>query len=251
MTYQVVLLRHGESTWNQENRFAGWVDIDLSDTGKAEALSAAKQLKESGFEFDIAFTSVLKRAIRTLWIVLDELDQLWIPSKKSWRLNERHYGALAGLNKIETAERHGEKQVFIWRRSFDARPPPLEENDPSHPKFEKRYSSIELSAAIPSSESLKDTMARVIPFWNDEIVPHIKSGERIIIAAHGNSIRALVKHFDQITDSEISEVNIPTGMPLIYEFDENMITQNHDYLGGAAAAAAAAAVVAAQTSKKD
>ena len=251
MTYQVVLLRHGESTWNQENRFAGWVDIDLSDTGKAEALSAAKQLKESGFEFDIAFTSVLKRAIRTLWIVLDELDQLWIPSKKSWRLNERHYGALAGLNKIETAERHGEKQVFIWRRSFDTRPPPLEENDPSHPKFEKRYSSIGLSTAIPSSESLKDTMARVIPFWNDEIVPHIKNGEQTIIAAHGNSIRALVKHFDQITDSAISEVNIPTGMPLIYEFDKKMITQNHYYLGGAAAAAAAAAAVAAQTSKKD
>ncbi|MCH2523359.1 MAG: 2,3-diphosphoglycerate-dependent phosphoglycerate mutase [Dehalococcoidia bacterium] len=251
MTHQVVLLRHGESTWNKENRFAGWVDIDLSDTGKEEALSAAKQLKESGFEFDIAFSSVLKRAIRTLWIILDELDQLWIPSEKSWQLNERHYGALAGLNKVETVERHGEEQVFIWRRSFDTRPPPLEENDPNHPRFEKRYSSIGLSAAIPSSESLKDTMARVIPFWNSEIVPRVKNGERVLISAHGNSIRALVKHFDNITDADISEINIPTGMPLIYEFDENMSAQNHYYLGGAAAAAAAAAAVAAQTSKKD
>ena len=250
MTYQVVLLRHGESVWNKENRFAGWVDIDLSDMGKLEALSAAKQLKESNFEFDIVFTSVLKRAIRTSWIILDELDQLWIPSIKSWQLNERHYGALAGLNKIETAELHGEEQVFTWRRSFDTRPPPLEKNDPSHPRFEKRYSSIGLSAAVPSSESLKDTMARVIPFWNDEIIPHIKNGELILISAHGNSIRALVKHFDGISDSAISEINIPTGMPLIYEFDENMIALNHYYLGGEEAAAAAAAAVAAQAIKK-
>jgi 2,3-bisphosphoglycerate-dependent phosphoglycerate mutase len=248
MTHQVVLLRHGQSLWNHENRFTGWVDVDLSEQGCTEALIAGQQLREAGFEFDYAFTSVLKRAVRTLWIALDELDQMWVPVKRSWRLNERHYGALAGLNKAETAEKHGEDQVYLWRRSFDTPPPPLDDNDESHPRFDRRYSSVGLPEATPASESLQDTMARVLPYWNEKIVPCIEGGARVLIAAHGNSLRALIKHLDSISDDEISELNIPTGMPLIYEFDDEMNMLGHRYLGGEEAAAAAAAAVAAQAS---
>ncbi len=248
MTHEVVLLRHGQSQWNQENRFTGWVDIDLADTGREEAREAGRQLGAAGYEFDIAFTSVLKRAIHTLWIVLDELDQAWVPVERSWRLNERHYGALAGLNKVETAEKHGDEQVFTWRRSFDIPPPALDEDDPMHPRHDRRYSSLALPEAVPGTEALKQTQERVLPFWNEQIAPCIEGGERVLIAAHGNSIRALVKHLDQIPDDEISELNIPTGMPLIYEFDDDMNVLGHRYLGGEEAAAAAAAAVAAQAS---
>ena len=248
MTHQVVLLRHGQSLWNRENRFAGWVDIDLSEQGECEARTAGQQLHAEGFEFDRAFTSVLTRAIRTLWLTLDELDQVWIPVERSWRLNERHYGALAGLNKAETAQRHGAEQVHIWRRSFEVAPPPLSPDDERHPRFDRRYSALGLPGATPSSESLKETMERVLPFWNERIAPLVLAGERVLVSAHGNSLRALVKHLDEIGDKEISEVNIPTGMPLVYEFDDEMRVLGHRYLGGEAEAARAAAEVAAQAS---
>jgi 2,3-bisphosphoglycerate-dependent phosphoglycerate mutase len=249
MTHHVVFVRHGQSQWNLENRFTGWVDIDLADAGRAEAHEAGRQLREAGFEFDVAFTSVLKRAIHTLWIILDELDQAWIPVERSWRLNERHYGALAGLDKVETAEKHGDEQVFIWRRSYDIPPPPLDQDDPQHPRFDRRYNTVGLPEATPGSEALKQTLERAVPYWNDHIVPRIRAGERVLIAAHGNSIRALVKHLDQIPDDEIAELNIPTGMPLIYDFDDNLHVLTHHYLGGDEAAAAAAAAVAAQATR--
>ena len=244
--YTLVLLRHGESTWNQENRFTGWTDVDLSDKGRQEAAEAGRLLKEGGYTFDLAFTSVLKRAIRTLWITLDALDRMWIPVTKSWRLNERHYGALQGLNKAETAARHGDAQVKIWRRSYDIPPPPLQADDERHSARDPRYANVP-SADIPLTESLKDTVARFLPYWHDAIAPAIVSGQRVLITAHGNSLRALVKYLDDIPDSEIVELNIPTGIPLVYELDANLRPIRHFYLGDQEAAARAAATVAAQT----
>ncbi len=244
--YRLVLLRHGLSTWNQENRFTGWTDVDLADQGRVEAAEAGRLLKEGGYVFDIAYTSVLKRAIRTLWIALDTLDQMWIPVEKHWRLNERHYGALQGLNKAETAARHGDAQIKIWRRSYDIPPPPLTPDDPRHPSRDPRYASLEPSE-LPLAESLKDTVARFLPYWHDTIVPAIQSGQRVLIAAHGNSLRALVKYLDKVPESEIVELNIPTGIPLVYELDDRLAPIRHYYLGDPAAAAAAAAKVANQT----
>jgi 2,3-bisphosphoglycerate-dependent phosphoglycerate mutase len=243
--HKLVLLRHGESTWNRENRFTGWTDVDLSDTGREEAKESGRLLKEGGFEFDIAFTSVLTRAIRTLGIALDVLDQLWIPVTKDWRLNERHYGALQGLNKAETAAKHGEAQTKIWRRSYDIPPPPLAPDDPRHPSRDPRYRNLKPSE-LPLTETLKDTVARFLPSWHEAIAPTIASGRRVLIAAHGNSLRALVKYLDNIDEQTIVELNIPTGIPLVYELDDDLKPIRHYYLGDAAAAAAAAARVAAQ-----
>ena len=247
--HKVVLLRHGESTWNKENRFTGWHDVDLTDRGRDEAREAGRLLKEGGYVFDVAFTSVLKRAIKTLGIALDTLDQLWIPVIKSWKLNERSYGALQGLNKAETAAKHGEAQTKIWRRSFDIPPPPLTLDDERHPSRDPRYEGLKPSE-LPLTESLKDTIARFMPYWHETIAPTIASGKRVIIAAHGNSLRALVKDLDNIPEAEIVELNIPTGIPLVYELDDNLRPLRHYYLGDPAAAAAAAARVAAQTSQK-
>ena len=247
--HRVVLLRHGESTWNKENRFTGWTDVDLSDRGRAEAAEAGRLLKEGGYVFDIAFTSVLKRAIRTLGIALDTLDQLWIPVTKSWRLNERHYGGLQGLNKTETAAKHGEAQTKIWRRSYDIPPPPLTSGDQRHPSHDPRYKGLSPSE-LPLSESLKDTVARFMPYWHATIAPAIKSGQRVVIAAHGNSLRALVMYLDNVSESEIVELNIPTGIPLVYEVDDDLKPIRHYYLGDPVAAAAAAAGVADQASRK-
>ena len=243
---KLVLLRHGESLWNKENRFTGWTDVDLSERGREEASEAGRLLKEGAYVFDIAFTSVLKRAIRTLWIALDTLDQMWIPVEKSWRLNERHYGALQGLNKAETAAKFGEDQVKIWRRSFDIPPPPLTIDDPRHASRDPRYAGL-TPGELPLTESLKDTIARFMPYWHETIAPVIKSGKRVVIAAHGNSLRALVKDLDNIPESEIVELNIPTGIPLVYELDDDLRPIRHYYLGDPAAAAAAAARVANQT----
>jgi 2,3-bisphosphoglycerate-dependent phosphoglycerate mutase len=243
--HKVVLLRHGESTWNRENRFTGWHDVDLTDRGRDEAREAGRLLKEGGYVFDAAFTSVLKRAIKTLGIVLDTLDQLWIPVTKSWKLNERSYGALQGLNKAETAAKHGEAQTKIWRRSFDIPPPPLTIDDQRHPSHDPRYSGLKASD-LPLTESLKDTIARFMPYWHETIAPAIKSGTRVVIAAHGNSLRALVKELDNVPESEIVELNIPTGIPLVYELDDHLKPLRHYYLGDPAAAAAAAAKVANQ-----
>jgi 2,3-bisphosphoglycerate-dependent phosphoglycerate mutase len=228
--HRLVLIRHGESEWNKENRFTGWKDIDLSAKGREEAHAAAKLLKSEGFTFDEAYTSVLKRAIRTLWIILDEMDLMWIPETKSWMLNERHYGALQGLNKAETAAQYGEEQVQIWRRSFDIPPDPLEETDERYLGNDPRYSSIE-KGKFPKTECLKDTVARVVPYFEDEIIGKIKDGKRLIIAAHGNSLRALVKYLDNISDEEIVKLNIPTGIPLIYELDDNLKPIKSYYLG--------------------
>jgi 2,3-bisphosphoglycerate-dependent phosphoglycerate mutase len=247
--HRVVLLRHGESTWNKENRFTGWTDVDLSDRGRAEAAEAGRLLKEGGYVFDIAFTSVLKRAIRTLGIALDILDLLWIPVTKSWRLNERHYGGLQGLNKTETAAKHGEAQTKIWRRSYDIPPPPLTADDPRHPSHDPRYKGLSASE-LPLSESLKDTVARFMPYWHATIAPAIKSGQRVLIAAHGNSLRALVMYLDDVSESEIVELNIPTGIPLVYEVDDGLKPLRHYYLGDPVAAAAAAARVANQAAQK-
>ncbi len=247
--HKVVLLRHGESTWNRENRFTGWHDVDLTDRGCDEAREAGRLLKEGGYVFDIAYTSVLKRAIKTLGIALDVLDQLWIPVTKSWKLNERHYGALQGLNKAETAANHGEAQTKIWRRSFDIPPPPLTIDDPRHPSHDPRYKGLEPSE-LPLAESLKDTIERFMPYWRETIAPTIKSGTRVVIAAHGNSLRALVKDLDNISESEIVELNIPTGIPLVYELDDTLKPLRHYYLGDPAAAAAAAARVANQAAQK-
>jgi len=243
--HKVVLLRHGESTWNKENRFTGWHDVDLTDRGRDEAREAGRLLREGGYVFDLAYTSVLKRAIKTLGIALDVLDQLWIPVSKSWRLNERSYGALQGLNKAETAAQHGEAQTKIWRRSFDIPPPALTIDDERHPSHDPRYKALQPSE-LPLTESLKDTIARFLPYWHETIAPTIASGRRVVIAAHGNSLRALVKYLDDIPESEIVELNIPTGIPLVYELDDNLKPLRHYYLGDPAAAAAAAARVANQ-----
>lgn len=247
--YKVVLLRHGESAWNKENRFTGWTDVDLTEKGIQEAQEGARLLKEAGLTFDLAFTSVLKRAIRTLWIVLDQMDLMWIPVRRSWRLNERHYGALQGLNKAETAEKFGEAQVKIWRRSYDTRPPDLELDDPRHPRFDPRYKEIG-PIFLPRAECLKDTVERFLPYWFGEIVPEIRSGKKVIIAAHGNSLRALVKYLDNIPEDEIVELNIPTGVPLVYELDEDLKPITHYYLGDPDAVRKAMEAVANQGKKK-
>ena len=242
---QLVLLRHGQSLWNQENRFTGWVDVDLSELGIGEARQAGNLLREAGFTFDIAFTSVLKRAIRTLWIVLDRMDLMWIPVTKHWRLNERHYGALQGLNKAEMAASHGERQVQIWRRSYDVRPPALDPSAESAPGHDPRYRGLR-PGELPLTECLADTVARVVPYWRDVIAPAVARGERVIVAAHGNSLRALVKHLDGMGDDEIVGLNIPTGIPLVYELTDDLRPIRHAYLGNAAAVAAATAAVASQ-----
>jgi 2,3-bisphosphoglycerate-dependent phosphoglycerate mutase len=228
--HKLILLRHGESDWNRENRFTGWTDVDLSKNGIEEAGRAGRTLLEKGFTFDVAYTSLLKRAIRTLWIVLDGMDLMWIPVHRSWRLNERHYGALQGLNKAETAAIHGEKQVKIWRRSYDIRPPALEPSDPRFPGHDRRYAGL-TEQELPRTECLKDTVARFLPYWHDTIAPAIRAGQRVLIAAHGNSLRALVKHLDNVSDDAIVELNIPTGMPLLYELDDNLRPIRHEYLG--------------------
>ncbi|HOU15850.1 MAG TPA: 2,3-diphosphoglycerate-dependent phosphoglycerate mutase [Anaerolineae bacterium] len=228
-TYKLTLIRHGESAWNKANLFTGWTDVDLSEKGIEEAHTAGKTLREAGYVFDIAFTSVLKRAIRTLWIVLDEMDLMWIPVHRSWRLNERHYGALQGLNKAETAAKYGDDQVLIWRRAYDIAPPALEKDDPRWPGHDPRYKDLD-PADVPLTECLKDTVNRFLPYWNDVLAPVVKSGKRVVIAAHGNSIRALVKHLDNISDAEIVGLNIPTGIPLVYELDADLRPIGHEYL---------------------
>ncbi len=245
--HKLVLLRHGESTWNKENRFTGWTDVDLSDKGREEARAAGQLLKQEGFAFDLVFTSLLKRAIRTSIIALDELDQLWLPVQRSWRLNERHYGALQGLNKAETTARHGEAQVKIWRRSYDIPPPPLTPDDFRHSSRDPRYRNLAPSE-LPLTESLKDTVARFLPYWHESIAPTISGGQRVIIAAHGNSLRALVKYLDGVSDADIVELNIPTGIPLVYELDESLKPLKNYYLGDSDAARRAAEAVARQGS---
>ena len=247
--YKIVLLRHGESTWNKENRFTGWTDVDLTEKGLAEAQAAGLLMKEAGFAFDLAFSSVLKRAIRTLFIALDGMDRLWIPVQRSWRLNERHYGNLQGLNKSDMAAQFGEAQILQWRRSYDVPPPPLELSDPRHPRFDARYAGI-APAALPATECLKDTVARVQPYWEDVIAPEIKAGKSVIVAAHGNSIRALVKYLDKIADDKIVELNIPTGIPLVYELDADLQPIKSYYLGDQEAAKKAAEAVANQAKSK-
>ncbi len=227
---KLVLLRHGESDWNRENRFTGWTDVDLSEKGLSEAKKAGETLKKEGYAFDVAYTSVLKRAIRTLWITLDVMDLMWIPVFNSWRLNERHYGGLQGLNKSETAAKYGEDQVLVWRRSYDIPPPPLEKNDPRYPGKDMRYRSLSQNE-LPLTECLKDTVARFLPYWHETIAPAVKSGRRVIVAAHGNSLRALVKYLDNVSDKDIVGLNIPTGLPLIYELDDNLKPIRHYYLG--------------------
>ncbi len=228
----LVLLRHGESTWNRENRFTGWTDVDLTERGVAEARRAGRQLCEEGLEFDVAYTSVLKRAIRTLWIALDELDQMWIPVHRSWRLNERHYGALQGLNKAETARKYGDQQVLMWRRSYDTPPPALDSSDERFPRGEPRYADLD-ARDIPLTECLADTVARFLPFWHEAIEPDVRAGKRVIIAAHGNSLRALVKYLDHVSDQDIVSLNIPTGVPLVYELDDALKPVSSRYLGDA------------------
>lgn len=247
--YKIVLLRHGESTWNKENRFTGWTDVDLSDKGREEAKRAGEVLRAEGWTFDVAFTSVLKRAIRTLWFVLDELDLMWIPTTKAWQLNERHYGALQGLNKAETAAKFGEEQVLIWRRSYDTPPPALTADDERYPGRDPRYAGLS-EDELPLTESLKETVARVIPYWHREIAPMVKAGKRVIIAAHGNSLRALVKYLDDMSEEAIIKLNIPTGVPLVYELDENLKPIKSYYLGDPEEIARAAAAVAAQGKAK-
>ena len=247
--YTLVLLRHGESTWNRENRFTGWTDVDLTEKGRDEAAEAGRLIKAAGLTFEVAFTSVLKRAIRTCWITLDELDRLWIPVERSWRLNERHYGALQGLNKAEIAAQHGEEQTKIWRRSYDVPPPPLSSDDPRHPARDPRYANL-AAADLPLTESLKDTVARFLPYWDDTIAPAVLSGKRVLIAAHGNSLRALVKHLDRISDVDIVELNIPTGIPLVYRLDRDLSPIDHRYLGDPQAAQQAAEAVARQARAK-
>nr|WP_315203119.1 2,3-diphosphoglycerate-dependent phosphoglycerate mutase [uncultured Albidiferax sp.] len=247
--YKIVLIRHGESTWNLENRFTGWTDVPLTDTGIAQAQNAGRLLKADNFEFDVAYTSVLKRATHTLWHCLDQMDRTYLPVVHSWRLNERHYGALQGLNKAETAKQYGDDQVLVWRRSYDTPPPALEASDPRCERSDPRYAK-QTADQIPLTECLKDTVDRVLPFWNEAMAPAIKAGKRIVLAAHGNSIRALIKYLDNISDDDIVGLNIPNGIPLVYELDENLKPIRHYYLGDAEAAAAAAAAVAAQGQKK-
>jgi len=243
--YQLVLIRHGESTWNLENRFTGWTDVPLTETGIAQAKEAGRLLSAEGFDFDVAYTSVLKRATHTLWHCLDVMDRTWLPVVHAWRLNERHYGALQGLNKAETAKKYGDEQVLVWRRSFDTPPPALTADDPRCERADRRYEKQQ-PQDIPLTECLKDTVARVLPFWNESMAPAIKAGKRIVVAAHGNSIRALVKYLDNISDDDIVGVNIPNGIPLVYTLDSNLKPISKRYLGDAAAAAAASAAVASQ-----
>jgi 2,3-bisphosphoglycerate-dependent phosphoglycerate mutase len=243
--YKLVLIRHGESTWNLENRFTGWTDVDLTPTGLEQAKGAGRLLKAEGYDFDLAYTSVLKRATRTLWHVLDEMDRTWLPVVHSWRLNERHYGALQGLNKADTAKKYGDDQVLVWRRSYDTPPPALEVGDPRSERGDRRYDRLK-PAEVPLTECLKDTVARVLPFWNEAMAPAIKAGKRVVVAAHGNSIRALVKYLDGISETDIVNLNIPNGIPLVYELDADLKPIKSYYLGDPEAAARAAAAVAAQ-----
>lgn len=245
---KLVLIRHGQSVWNQENRFTGWHDIDLSEQGKREAGQGGQLLKAEGYTFDVAFTSVLKRAIRTLWIVLDELDLMWIPVVRDWRLNERHYGGLQGLNKAETAAKYGDEQVLIWRRSYDVCPPALSKDDERYPGHDPRYAGLN-ERALPVTESLATTVERVVPFWNEQVVAQIKQDKKVLIAAHGNSLRALVKYLDNLSNEEVLKLNIPTGVPLVYELDENLKPIRHYYLGDQDEIAKAAAAVANQGKK--
>lgn len=248
--HRLVLIRHGQSTWNRENRFTGWTDVDLTEQGISEARAGGRLLAEDGFRFDLCYTSVLKRGIRTLWLVLDELDQMWLPVERDWRLNERHYGALQGLNKAETAEKHGAEQVLIWRRSYDIAPPPLDLDDPQHPGRDERYAGLDPDQ-LPRSESLKCTVERFLPLWHETIAPQIRAGKRVLIVAHGNSLRALVKYLDSISDAEIVGLNIPTGIPLVYDLDESLKPLGHRYLGDPEVARKAAEAVARQAQKKD
>ncbi|MDD0812263.1 2,3-diphosphoglycerate-dependent phosphoglycerate mutase [Curvibacter sp. RS43] len=243
--YKLVLIRHGESTWNLENRFTGWTDVDLTPTGVEQAKNAGRLLKAEGYDFDLAYTSVLKRATRTLWHTLDEMDRTWLPVVHSWRLNERHYGNLQGLNKADMAKQYGDAQVLVWRRSYDTPPPALEATDPRSERGDRRYAKLK-PEDVPLTECLKDTVARVLPFWNEAIAPAIQAGKRVVVAAHGNSIRALVKYLDNIGDDDIVSLNIPNGIPLVYELDANLKPIRHYYLGDAEAAAKAAAAVASQ-----
>jgi 2,3-bisphosphoglycerate-dependent phosphoglycerate mutase len=247
--YKIVFMRHGESTWNLDNRFTGWTDVDLTEKGIAEAKQAGILLKEAGFKFDLCYTSVLKRAIRTLWLTLDEMDLMWLPIKHSWRLNERHYGALQGLNKAETAAKYGDEQVLVWRRSYDVPPMPLEPNDPRTSYNDPRYANLKREE-IPLTECLKDTVARVLPYWNDEIAPAIRSGKQILVSAHGNSLRALIKYLDGMSDEEIVKLNIPNGQPLVYELDADLEPIKSYYLGDASAIEAALKAVASQGKAK-
>ena len=245
----LVLLRHGQSTWNLENLFTGWTDVDLTEQGRGEAAAAGQLLASGGYEFDVAYTSVLKRAIRTLWIALDAMDRMWIPVERAWQLNERHYGALQGLDKAQTTARHGAAQVKIWRRSYDIAPPPLTLDDPRHPRFDKRYAAVP-PKALPATESLKDTLARVEPFWNERIAPTLKAGGRVLIVAHGNSLRALVKMLDGMSEVEVLEFNIPTGVPIAYNLDARLGSRGRRFLGDPAAIAAAADAVKRQSERK-
>ncbi len=247
--YKVVLLRHGESAWNKENRFTGWTDVDLSQKGIEEAIGAGKIMQEQGYTFDIVFTSVLKRALRTTWLALEQMDLLWIPDEKSWRLNERHYGALQGLNKAETAEKHGEEQVKIWRRSYDIPPPALDKTDQRYPGHDLRYKGLD-EKDVPKTESLKDTVARFLPYWHKVIAPTIKTGKKVLISAHGNSLRALVKYLDNMSNDAVIALNIPTGVPLVYELDDNLKPIKHFYLGDPEEIARKAAAIAAQGKAK-
>ena len=249
MPGKLILVRHGQSLWNLENLFTGWTDIDLAPQGREEATRAGRQLIEERIQVDVAFTSVLKRAIRTLWIMLDEMDRMWIPVERSWRLNERHYGALQGLDKAQTVQRHGAEQVKIWRRSYDTPPPPLATDDPRHPRFDARYADVP-PAELPSAESLKDTLARVLPFWQRRIAPELRAGRNVLVAAHGNSLRAMVKMLDDVSESAIVELNIPTGIPLVYELDPQLKSLGSHYLGDPQAVAAAAEAVRRQAEKK-
>jgi 2,3-bisphosphoglycerate-dependent phosphoglycerate mutase len=246
---KLVLLRHGESTWNLENRFTGWTDVDLTPRGVEEAHEAGRLLQEGGYTFDVAYTSLLKRAIRTLWIVMDDMDLMWLPVHRSWRLNERHYGALQGLNKAETAAQYGDEQVLIWRRSYDTPPPPLTPDDPRHPSRDRRYADLS-PEELPIAESLEDTVARFLPYWHETIVPSLRAGKRVLIAAHGNSLRALVKYLDGVSEEKIVGLNIPTGIPLVYELDDDLKPLRSYYLGDPEAARKAAEAVAKQAAQR-
>ena len=249
MPGKLILVRHGQSIWNVENLFTGWYDVDLSDQGRLEAAQAGRELQKEELRPDIAFTSVLKRAIRTLWLILDTTDRMWTPVERHWRLNERHYGALQGLNKAQTVEQHGEAQVKIWRRSYDIPPPPLALDDPRHPRFDERYAQVP-AAELPATESLKDTLARVLPYWHARIAPELRNGRNVMVVAHGNSLRAMVKMLDRVSDEAITELNIPTGVPLLYELDAQLQPTGSRYLGDAAAIAAAAEAVKRQAEKR-
>lgn len=245
----LILVRHGQSTWNLENLFTGWTDVDLTEQGRAEAKQAGIEIRRAGVAIDLAFTSVLKRAIRTLWYILDETDRMWVPVERNWRLNERHYGSLQGLDKAQTVEKHGEAQVKVWRRSYDIPPPPLAADDPRHPRFDPRYAGVD-PALLPATESLKDTLARVLPIWNERIAPALRGGRNVAVVAHGNSLRAMVKMLDDVSEADIVELNIPTGVPRVYEFDAALRPVASRYLGDAAAIAAAADAVKRQASAR-